>query len=201
MEPMVETRHLLWMTGLLEARLKGIVPETKAKMETKIENTILTGMDILKALDQIVMKKVYQIDIFTTNAPWTFICSDGPSKIYISILFNLGDRVPPIGLHGSDPDNLSEVSASAANVTNDGKHPLLEFALRYFRDVQLLMEGASSSEGGGGKKGKKNKKDKKGGGGPDGAGSNEGDWLWKNQLDMVKWTDRMINVRHRMIFL
>jgi len=105
-----------------------------------------------------------------------------------------GDRVPPIGLHGSDPDNLSEVSASAANVTNDGKHPLLEFALRYFRDVQLLMEGASSSEGGGGKKGKKNKKDKKGGGGgPDGAGSNEGDWLWKNQLDMVKWTDRMIN--------
>ena len=53
--------------------------------------------------------------------------------------FNIGDRVPPIGLHGSDPDNLSEVSASAANVTNDGKHPLLEFALRYFRDVQLLM--------------------------------------------------------------
>jgi hypothetical protein len=52
-------------------------------------------------------------------------------------------------LHSSDPDNLSEVSASAANVTNDGKHPLLEFALRYFRDVQLLMEGASSSEGGG----------------------------------------------------
>ena len=122
-------------------------------------------------------------------------------KIYFSIFLNLGDRVPPIGLHGSDPDNLSEVSASAANVTNDGKHPLLEFALRYFRDVQLLMEGASSSEGGGGKKGKKNKKDKKGGGGPDGAGSNEGDWLWKNQLDMVKWTDRMINVRHRMIFL
>ena len=63
------------------------------------------------------------------------------------------------------------------------------------------MEGASSSEGGGGKKGKKNKKDKKAGGGPDGAGSNEGDWLWKNQLDMVKWTDRMINVRHRMTFL
>ena len=93
------------------------------------------------------------------------------------------------------------MSASAANVTNDGKHPLLEFALRYFRDVQLLMEGASSSEGGGGKKGKKNKKDKKGGAGPDGAGSNEGDWLWKNQLDMVKWTDRMINVRNRMIFL
>jgi myosin-15 len=105
-----------------------------------------------------------------------------------------GDRVPPIGLHGSDPDNLSEVSASAANVTNDGKHPLLEFALRYFRDVQLLMEGASSSEGGGGKKGQKNKKAKKGGGGgPDRAGSNEGDWLWKNQLDMEQWTDRMIN--------
>ena len=99
-------------------------------------------------------------------------------------------------MHTSDPDNLSEVSASAANVTDDGKHPLLEFALRYFRDVQLLMEGASSSEGGGqgGKKGKKNKKDKKGGGGQDGPGSNEGDWRWKNQLDMVKWTDRMINV-------
>ena len=97
-------------------------------------------------------------------------------------------------MHTSDPDNLSEVSASAAKVTDDGKHPLLEFALRNFRDVQLLMEGASSSEGGGqgGKKGKKNKKDKKGGGGPD--GNTEGDWRWKNQLDMVKWTDRMINV-------
>ena len=139
-------------------------------------------------------------NIFNVNQP--YICNDTPNKIFILICLNIGDRVPPIGLHGSDPDNLSEVSASAANVTNDGKHPLLEFALRYFRDVQLLMEGASSSEGGGGKKGKKNKKDKKGGGGgPDGAGSNEGDWLWKNQLDMVKWTDRMINVRHRMIFL
>ena len=96
----------------------------------------------------------------------------------------------------SDPDNLSEISASAANVTNDGKHPLLEFALRYFRDVQLLMEGASITEGGGqvGKKGKKNKKDKRIGSGGDGASSNEGDWRWKNQLDMVKWTDRMINV-------
>ena len=97
-------------------------------------------------------------------------------------------------MHTGDADNLSEISASAANVTNDGKHPLLEFALRYFRDVQLLMEGASSSEGGGGgKKGKKNKKDKKGGVGSDG-GNSEGDWRWKNQLDMVKWTDRMINV-------
>ena len=104
-----------------------------------------------------------------------------------------GDRVPPVGLHTGDADNLSEISASAANVTNDGKHPLLEFALRYFRDVQLLMEGASSSEGGGGgKKGKKNKKDKKGGVGSD-VGNSEGDWRWKNQLDMVKWTDRMIN--------
>ena len=96
-------------------------------------------------------------------------------------------------MHTADVDNISEISASAANVTNDGKHPLLEFALRYFRDVQLLMEGASSSEGGGGKKGKKNKKDKKGGVGSD-AGNSEGDWRWKNQLDMVKWTDRMINV-------
>ena len=31
-------------------------------------------------------------------------------------------------------DGLSEVSASAANVANDGKHPLLEFAMRYFRE-------------------------------------------------------------------
>ena len=63
------------------------------------------------------------------------------------------------------------------------------------------MEGASSSEGGGqgGKKGKKNKKDKKGGGGTDVAG-NEGDWRWKNQLDMVKWTDRMINVSRTSYF-
>merc|ERR1719195_530680 len=104
-----------------------------------------------------------------------------------------GDRVPPVGLHTGDTDNLSEISASAANVTNDGKHPLLEFALRYFRDVQLLMEGASSSEGGGGgRKEKKNKKDKKGGVGSD-VGNSEGDWRWKNQLELVKWTDRMIN--------
>ena len=96
-------------------------------------------------------------NIFNVNQPFniSYICNNTPIKICIFIHFNIGDRVPPIGLHGSDPDNLSEVSASAANVTNDGKHPLLEFALRYFRDVQLLMEGASSSEGGGGKKGKR----------------------------------------------
>ena len=69
MEPMVETRHLLWMTGLLEAKSRGIVPETKAKMATKIENTILTEMDILKVLDQIVMKKVYLKNIYDVNDP------------------------------------------------------------------------------------------------------------------------------------
>ena len=87
------------------------------------------------------------------------------------------DRVPPIGIVSSDPDNLSEISASAANVRDDGKHPLLEFALNYFRDVQLLRENTSSDGGGpgggGGKKGKKNKKDKKGGG--TGVG---GEWAW-----------------------
>ncbi len=33
-------------------------------------------------------------------------------------------------LHGLNDDNLSEVSASAANVSHDGKHSLLEFAMR-----------------------------------------------------------------------
>jgi hypothetical protein len=33
-------------------------------------------------------------------------------------------------LLGANDDNLSEVSASAANVNHDGKHSLLEFAMR-----------------------------------------------------------------------
>ena len=43
------------------------------------------------------------------------------------------------GAGGTD-ENMSEVSASAANVTYDGKHPLLEFAMQYFRDAQLFTQ-------------------------------------------------------------
>ena len=37
-------------------------------------------------------------------------------------------------------ENMSEISASAANASYDGKHPLLEFAMQYFRDAQLFAQ-------------------------------------------------------------
>ncbi len=37
-------------------------------------------------------------------------------------------QLPPVV--AADEDNLSEVSASAAKMTNDGKNPLLEYAIR-----------------------------------------------------------------------
>ena len=88
-------------------------------------------------------------------------------------------------------DGLSEVSASAANVANDGKHPLLEFAMRYFREGPEKFE--QEDQHNGSLKDKKKAKKKKSG---SGAG-HEADWTWKDRIDMVKWADRMITVfRH-----
>ena len=86
--------------------------------------------------------------------------------------------------------NLSEVSASAANVANDGKHPLLEFAMRFFREGQEKFDNLEMADQGSLKdKAKKAKKKKS-------SGANEADWTWKDRIDMVKWTDRMITVSH-----
>jgi len=91
--------------------------------------------------------------------------------------------------HHDADDGLSEVSASAANVANDGKHPLLEFAMRFFREGRDL----SAEPNGHDHKitammtDKKKTKKKKSG------ASDNADWTWKDRIDMVKWTDRMIN--------
>merc|ERR1719242_1542733 len=86
-----------------------------------------------------------------------------------------------------DEDGISEVSASAANVTNDGKHPLLEFAMKYFREGKFepVLSDSTNDPNESGKEKKKAKKKK--------SGASDADWTWKDRIDMVKWTDRMIN--------
>lgn len=83
-------------------------------------------------------------------------------------------------------DGLSEVSASAANVANDGKHPLLEFAMRYFREGREKFDLPEENNQNGSLKDPKKKAKKKK------SGASDGDWTWKDRVDMVKWTDRMI---------
>merc|ERR1711899_245776 len=84
-----------------------------------------------------------------------------------------GRRLPT---HHDADDGLSEVSASTANVANDGKHPLLEFAMRYFREGKEKFDMPEDNQNG------KKKK----------SGASDVDWTWKDRIDMVKWTDRMI---------
>lgn len=81
--------------------------------------------------------------------------------------------------------NLHRVhSNQILQVTNDGKHPLLEFAMRYFRDVEMVQSPNGSVIGGqGGQRKKKSKKTK-----------NNKDWTWRDQINTVKWSDQMINV-------
>ena len=91
-----------------------------------------------------------------------------------------------------EDDELSEISASAANVANDGKNPLLEFAMRYFRDGKEKFDQVLSDPEGGQngslKHNKKAKAKKKK------SGASDADWTWKDSVDIVKWTDRMITV-------
>ena len=74
-----------------------------------------------------------------------------------------------------------------ANVTNDGKHPLLEFAMKYFREGKFepVLSDSTNDPNESGKEKKKAKKKK--------SGASDADWTWKDRIDMVKWTDRMIN--------
>ena len=62
---------------------------------------------------------------------------------------------------------MSDVSISAAKVSNDGKHPLLEFAMRYFRESDFDL-----GPGEGSLKDKKKKKKK----------NSKNDWTWKVQV-------------------
>lgn len=75
-----------------------------------------------------------------------------------------------------------------ANVTNDGKHPLLEFAMKFFREGKNFeaVLSDSTNEPNEPQKEKKKAKKKK-------SGASDADWTWKDRIDMVKWTDRMIN--------
>merc|ERR1719357_1219517 len=74
--------------------------------------------------------------------------------------------------------DTSDVSISAAKVSNDGKHPLLEFAMSYFRESNNFD--AIPQDGSIKDKKKKKKKNSK------------NDWTWKDQVELVKWTERMI---------
>ena len=96
----------------------------------------------------------------------------------------------------NDRDDISEVSASAAAArgANDGKSPLLEFAMSYFREREKFeaMQQAGNDDPKEAKKKDKKKKGKK-----NSNVSQQGDWTWKDQVDIVKWTDRMISVSCR----
>ena len=102
--------------------------------------------------------------------------------------------------HDLRDDDLSDLGdeeqraarAAAAGGGADGKHPLLEFAISYFRErdkfevvLQSPEEHAEEQKTGKKKKSKKGK-------GPKGSKSEE--WTWKDQVELVKWSDRMINV-------
>ena len=84
------------------------------------------------------------------------------------------------GGHGDsyDAGDTSDVSISAAKVSNDGKHPLLEFAMSHFRDNNFDIHPHDEAV-----KDKKKKKKK----------SNKSDWTWKDQVELVKWQDHMID--------
>ena len=73
-----------------------------------------------------------------------------------------------------DAGDNSDVSISAGKVANDGKHPLLEFAMSYFREIDVI----NNDDGGKKKKKKKNSKS---------------DWTWKEQVELVKWQGHMID--------
>ena len=75
-----------------------------------------------------------------------------------------------------DAGDTSDVSISAAKVSNDGKHPLLEFAMSYFRQSSFDQNNRDHED--------KKKKKKKG---------SKNDWTWKDEVERVKWTDRVID--------
>ena len=74
---------------------------------------------------------VIEVKLFVTKLFVNFH-SKSKSELEFSLFF-LGDPSWESGkarLHGLTEDNLSEVSASAAHVSHDGKHSLLEFEMR-----------------------------------------------------------------------
>merc|ERR1719471_2568105 len=77
--------------------------------------------------------------------------------------------------HGDsyDAGDTSDVSISAGKVANDGKHPLLEFAMSNFREIDVINHDDNAK-----KKKKKNSKS---------------DWTWNDQVELVKWQGHMID--------
>ena len=58
--------------------------------------------------------------------------------------------------------------------------------MRYFREGRDKFDFPEDNQNGSLKDKKKAKKKK--------SGASDGDWTWKDRIDMVKWTDRMITV-------
>ena len=67
-----------------------------------------------------------------------------------------------------------------SQVANDGKHPLLEFAMTHFREIDVINQ----QPGPGGPKQDKKKKKKK---------ASKSDWTWKDQVELVKWQGHMVD--------
>ena len=61
-------------------------------------------------------------------------------------------------------------------MANDGKHPLLEFAMSHFREIDVINEQGPKSD--------KKKKKKK---------ASKSDWTWKDQVELVKWQSHMVD--------
>ncbi|CAB4053995.1 unnamed protein product [Lepeophtheirus salmonis] len=76
-------------------------------------------------------------------------------------------------------------------IRDDGKHPLLEFALQHFQEslkIRTDIEQSSDKKNTNKKKGKSAKKSS----GLSGTVATN-DWTWKDQVDLVKWTPNMIS--------
>ena len=61
--------------------------------------------------------------------------------------------------------------------------------MKYFREgkFEAVMSDSTNEPNEEWKKGEKKKAKKKK------SGASDADWTWKDRIDMVKWTDRMIN--------
>ncbi|XP_043245680.1 serine/arginine repetitive matrix protein 2-like isoform X1 [Amphibalanus amphitrite] len=85
--------------------------------------------------------------------------------------------------HSQDSANHSQGSGSAVD---DGKHSLLQFAMTNFRGAEERYNLVKDEDGAHSKMLEtKNKKNKKKG---------KEDWTWREQVELVKWTDRPLRV-------
>ncbi|KAF2354698.1 SH3 domain [Trinorchestia longiramus] len=73
-------------------------------------------------------------------------------------------------------DGLGPPQYTPAQFNNDGKHSLLQFALKYFRVAKDMVAADGTLQANKDKKKKKSSKD------------NAADWTWKEQVEMVKFS-------------